>query len=55
LKFLNQNFLKNLFGFSSVDDIDISIAGNHENPLPDAIVGPTVACILVSVTLNQNN
>jgi peroxidase len=29
-----------------VDDIDLFIAGNHERALPDAVVGPTFACIL---------
>jgi hypothetical protein len=34
--------------FRSVEDIDLFIAGNHEIPLADAIVGPTFACIIVS-------
>ncbi|XP_054158548.1 peroxidase-like [Oppia nitens] len=32
--------------YRHVDDIDLFIAGNHEKPLPDAVVGPTFACIL---------
>ncbi|CAG2166450.1 unnamed protein product, partial [Oppiella nova] len=32
--------------YRHVDDIDLFIAGNHERPLPDAVVGPIFACIL---------
>ncbi|XP_054156555.1 peroxidase-like isoform X2 [Oppia nitens] len=32
--------------YKTVDDIDLFIAGNHEKRLPDAVVGPTFACIL---------
>jgi hypothetical protein len=39
--------------FRTVDDIDLFIALNHEKPLPDAVVGPTQACILVSIHFIQ--
>ena len=34
------------FLFRNVDDIDLYPAGIAENPLPDAILGPTFACIV---------
>lgn len=40
------NFLIKILIFRCVNDIDLFIAGNHEKPLPDALVGPTFACIL---------
>src|SRR5688572_18173619 len=32
--------------YRHVNDIDLFIGLNHEKPLPDAVVGPTMACIL---------
>ncbi|KAH7636454.1 hypothetical protein HUG17_10424 [Dermatophagoides farinae] len=32
--------------YQNVEDIDLFIGGVHEDPLPDALVGPTFACIV---------
>lgn len=32
--------------YRNVDDIDLFIGGCHERPLPEAILGPTFACIV---------
>ena len=32
--------------YRHVDDIDLFIGGVHENPLPDALIGPTFGCIV---------
>lgn len=36
----------NGFNCRNVDDVDLYPAGIAENPLPDAILGPTFACII---------
>ena len=32
--------------YRNVEDIDLFIGGVHEDPLPDALIGPTFACIV---------
>ncbi len=47
IKHKNNFFLLKIFKIiRSVDDIDLFIGGNHEKPLPGAVVGPVLACIL---------